>query len=54
MWGTFGKNGDQPCKFVLIKDLETEHIEAILRTQKHFSEEYKKILVNELAFRKSI
>lgn len=29
-WGTYGKNGDQPLKLISIKDMETDHIEAVL------------------------
>lgn len=33
IWGTRGKNGDQPLKYVLMKDCETDHLNAILETQ---------------------
>ena len=33
VWGTRGKDGDQPLKYVLLKDCETDHLEAILDTQ---------------------
>ena len=29
-WGTRGKNGDQPLKWVVLKDMDTDHIKAIL------------------------
>lgn len=29
-WGTYGKNGDEPLKYKKLKDLDTDHIEAIL------------------------
>jgi len=29
-WGTYGPKGDQPRKWVLLKDLDTDHIQAIL------------------------
>ena len=29
-WGTYGPKGDQPLKWVLLKDLDTDHIEKIL------------------------
>ena len=34
-WGTYGKEGDQPLKYVILKDMSDEHIKAILRTQPH-------------------
>lgn len=30
-WGTYGKEGKSPLKFVKIKDLETDHIQNILK-----------------------
>lgn len=30
MWGTYGINGDQPLKWIPMKDLTLEHLEAIL------------------------
>jgi hypothetical protein len=35
LWKTFGKDGKQSGTWVLLKDCETEHLEAILKTQSH-------------------
>lgn len=35
LWGTYGKNGDQPLRWVPLKECETEHLQAILKTQLH-------------------
>lgn len=35
LWGTYGKNGDQPRRWVPLRECETEHLQAILRTQLH-------------------
>ena len=35
VWGTRGINGDQPLVYKRIMNLETSHLEAILRTQSH-------------------
>lgn len=51
-WGTYGKNGDQSCKWVLLKDLETSHIEAIIETQWHLSEHIRDMFIDEIEFRK--
>ena len=32
-WGTHGKTGDQPLKYVAIVDMETEHLQACVDTQ---------------------
>ena len=50
-WGTRGKDGKQPLKFVPLKDLTTEHIEAILDTQSHIADYVRKIFISELTFR---
>ncbi len=34
LWGTFGKSGRDKIKYILIKDLDSEHIKNILITQK--------------------
>jgi len=33
-WGTYGKNGDEPFRRVKLKDMETDHIKACLKTQR--------------------
>ena len=33
-WGTYGKNGDEPLKYVAVADMSTEHLQACLETQK--------------------
>lgn len=50
-WGTYGKSGKEPHKYVALKDLELDHIKAILETQKHISETFRKILKKEIKFR---
>lgn len=50
-WGTRGVDGRQPLTFKLLKDLTTDHIEAILETQTHISEYIRKIFSDELKFR---
>ena len=29
-WGTYGKQGNEPLRWVALKDMETDHIQAIL------------------------
>ncbi len=29
-WGTFGKSGTDPLKFILIKDIHDDHLESII------------------------
>lgn len=52
-WGTRGKDGKQPLKYVLLCNLETEHIQAILDTQQHIKgTDVETFMKNELAWRK--
>ncbi|MGR5347268.1 hypothetical protein [Vibrio mediterranei] len=50
-WGTYGKNGDQPLRFKALKDLDTEHIEAIIETQKRLPSWKVDIFREELVYR---
>lgn len=52
-WGTYGKEGGGKAD-VFIKDLETDHIKAILKTQTHIKDtSIEIILKEELKFRKN-
>lgn len=51
-WGTYGKNGDNLVKYVLLKDLDTDHVEAIIETQWHLPEHIKDMFIDEIEFRK--
>jgi hypothetical protein len=31
LWGTYGKNGDQPLSYISVAEMETAHLEAVLR-----------------------
>lgn len=48
-WTTYGKNGDQSARQVLLKDMDEDHIMAILR-QDYYRNTHQE-LVNELHFR---
>jgi len=50
-WGTRGKDGKQPLVYKPIKDLDSDHIEAILKTQHQLSEFYKEVFREELKYR---
>ena len=50
-WGTRGKDGKQPLSWVALKDLDTDHIQAILDTQTHISDWVKNIMSVELNYR---
>jgi hypothetical protein len=50
-WGTRGKDGRQPLVHKLLKDLDSDHIEAILKTQHQISDFYREIFKEELKYR---
>ncbi len=49
-WGTFGKNGDEPKHWILLKDMTVEHIKAILDTQS-LQHSTKDLFLAELQYR---
>lgn len=51
-WGTRGKDGEQPVKWILLKDLDTDHIEAILDTQRFLPDHIKDMFIDEIEYRK--
>lgn len=51
LWTSYGPTGFDPPKTQPIKDLTTEHIENIIRTQTHFPEHVKNMFKRELAYR---
>lgn len=49
-WGSYGINGDQPLVTKPLKDLDSDHIDAIIRTQS-LPEQVIQLFKNELAHR---
>jgi len=50
-WGTYGIDGKQKLKYVILKDMSWDHIEAILETQVHVREHIRQLFMNELDYR---
>ena len=50
-WGTYGKEGTQPMRKVLLKDLSDNHLRAILNTQDHLTEGVVKLFEQEVFYR---
>ena len=46
-WGTRGKDGTEPVRQVILKEMDTDHIEAILDTQDQIPEWVRTIFENE-------
>ena len=52
-WGTYGKDGKQPLKYVRIRDMTTNHIKAVL-AMAYLSPKFAELFKEELAFRESL
>ena len=50
-WGTYGKDGDQPLTYILLKDMSTEHIRACLENVPSMYPVYKESFKEELKLR---
>ena len=50
-WGSYGKNGDEPLKYILIKDMTEEHIQNCLNNCYRMHPHYKEAFENELQWR---
>ena len=53
-WGTRGKDRKEPLRWVALKDLDTNHIQAILDTQTHIADWVRNIMSVEMNFRYAI
>jgi len=50
-WGTYGINGDQPLRQILLNNMDTAHIKAILKTQTRLPKHTKQLFKDELDYR---
>ena len=50
-WGTYGKDGDQPLRYITIAEMTDGHVKAIVETQTHLSEHIMQLFINELEYR---
>ena len=50
-WGTYGKDGNQPLTYILLKDMSTEHICACLENVPSMHPAYKESFKEELKLR---
>lgn len=51
-WGTYGKNGDEPLRNVLIKDMSNDHIDNVLLNVPKISPIYKVAFEYEREYRR--
>jgi hypothetical protein len=50
-WGTYGRDGNQPLTYILLKDMSTEHIRACLENVPSMHPVYKESFKEELKLR---
>ena len=50
-WGTYGIKGDQKRSWIVLKNIENNHIQAILDTQKNIPDHIRKIFIDEQEYR---
>ena len=50
-WGTYGKLGDQPLSEITIATMTTEHLQAVLDTQKNMYPQVRDLMKAELEYR---
>lgn len=50
-WGTYGKLGNEPLHYVVLKDMTDAHIKAIILTQPQISGERRGYFMQELFLR---
>ncbi len=44
LWGTFGPNGDQPLKYILLRDAEVDHLQKILQNGQSLTKRLKSLI----------
>jgi hypothetical protein len=52
-WGTYGKDGKQPFKRVMLSEMTNAHIEAVLETQAQVPVWRRALMIEELSYRKA-
>ena len=53
-WGTYGKNGDEPLKYVAISDMSTQHLQACLDTVKTMRPALRNVMQKEVEYRDAL
>ena len=55
IWGSYGKDGDQPLKFMSVSEMETEHLEAVIKELGHRVEKWRlDLMLQELENREQL
>ena len=55
IWGSYGKTGDEPLKFMSVSEMETEHLEAAIKELGHRVEKWRlDLMLQELENREQL
>ena len=54
LWGTYGKNGDEPLRWVSVSEMEDGHIEKLLEPQMYVKPLIKEMLLEEVQYRNKL
>lgn len=55
IWGSYGKTGDEPLKFMSVSEMETEHLEAVIKELGHRVEKWRlDLMLQELENREQL
>lgn len=49
-WGSYGKNGDEPLHYIPLKDMDTEHLMAVLSLD-YIKPSVRSVMENEVKYR---
>lgn len=52
LWGTYGKSGKEPLKYVILFECETDHLNNIIKNMTKISDYYKINILHILEYRK--
>ncbi len=50
-WGTYGIGGGETLRHIALEDMDSSHIHAIIKTQKHISQWVKDLMEEEINWR---
>lgn len=50
-WGTRGRGGTEPLRYIALKDMTSDHIQACLDTQPRMHPHFRKAMEDELEYR---
>ena len=52
-WGSYGVDGTSEMHYIVLKQMSTQHIKAVIKTQTHLPEEMLRVFQDELDWRKA-